>query len=741
MASVTLSIQNMSCASCVGRVEAALTSVPGVSGASVNLANDTAHVRYNSEETDSSEIAKTVTNTGYPTQIATTDHAIDHSLRKMAEANYWARQTLIAACLAAPVVTLEMGGHMIPAFHYFIGSTLGHDNSAWIQFALTTLILAGPGRIFFARGVPALLRRAPDMNSLVFLGTGAAYLYSLVVLFAPELLPDGVRRIYFEPAAVIVALILLGRFLETRAKGRTGAAIQSLLQLQPKTAQVRRNGKLMSVDIDDLLVGDHILVQPGARIPVDGEVLSGESRVNEAMLSGEPVPTRKTVGALVMGGTVNGSGPLDIRATHVGANTTLSQIIRMVEDAQGAKLPIQAYVDRITLWFVPAVLGLAVLTVLMWLAFGPNPALSSALVAGVSVLIIACPCAMGLATPTSIMVGTGRAAEMGVLFRKGDALQTLANARTIAFDKTGTLTEGRPELTALVLTASVQRHEVLRLAAAIELRSEHPIAHAILRAAADLEVPIATDAQTVTGQGISGKVDGRYISIGNAKFAAAQGVNLDAQTAEITKLAALGNTVLFMAIDGLLTAVIAVSDPIKASTADTIAKLDALGFETVVITGDAKATANVIAKQLNIKHVIADVLPDGKRDAVLGLEGTTVFVGDGINDAPALATADVGIAIGTGTDVAINSADVVLMSGDLQGVLSAIKISRATMRNIRQNLFWAFAYNTALIPIAAGILYPAFGLLLSPVLAAGAMALSSVFVLTNALRLRWVSPA
>jgi Cu+-exporting ATPase len=339
------------------------------------------------------------------------------------------------------------------------------------------------------------------------------------------------------------------------------------------------------------------------------------------------------------------------------------------------------------------------------------------------------------------MVGTGRAAEMGVLFRKGDALQTLANARTIAFDKTGTLTEGRPELTALVLTASVQRHEVLRLAAAIELRSEHPIAHAILRAAADLEVPIATDAQTVTGQGISGKVDGRYISIGNAKFAAAQGVNLDAQTAEITKLAALGNTVLFMAIDGLLTAVIAVSDPIKASTADTIAKLDALGFETVVITGDAKATANVIAKQLNIKHVIADVLPDGKRDAVLGLEGTTVFVGDGINDAPALATADVGIAIGTGTDVAINSADVVLMSGDLQGVLSAIKISRATMRNIRQNLFWAFAYNTALIPIAAGILYPAFGLLLSPVLAAGAMALSSVFVLTNALRLRWVSPA
>lgn len=741
MASVTLSIENMSCASCVGRVEAALTSVPGVSGASVNLANDTAHVRYDSKETDSSKIAEIVTNIGYPAQIATTDHVIDHSLRKTAEANYWARQTLTAACLAAPVVTLEMGGHIIPAFHHFIGRILGHGTSAWIQFALTTLILAGPGRIFFARGVPALLRRAPDMNSLVFLGAGAAYLYSLVVLFAPELLPDGVRRIYFEPAAVIVALILLGRFLEARAKGRTGAAIQSLLQLQPKTAQVRRNGTVISVDINDLLVGDHILVQPGARIPVDGEVLSGESRVNEAMLTGEPIPIRKTVGALVTGGAVNGTGPLDIRATHVGADTTLSQIIRMVEDAQGAKLPIQAYVDRITLWFVPAVLGLAVLTVLMWLAFGPYPALSFALVAGVSVLIIACPCAMGLATPTSIMVGTGRAAEMGVLFRKGDALQTLANARTIAFDKTGTLTEGRPELTELVLTASVQRDEVLGLAAAIELRSEHPIAHAILRAAAELEVPIATDVQTVTGQGISGKVDGRYISIGNAKFAAAQGVKLDAQTAEITKLAALGNTVLFMTIDSLLTAVIAISDPIKASTADTIAELDALGFDTVVITGDAKATANVIAKQLNIKHVIADVLPDGKRDAVLGLEGTTVFVGDGINDAPALATADVGIAIGTGTDVAINSADVVLMSGDLHGVLNAIKISRATMRNIRQNLFWAFAYNTALIPIAAGILYPAFGLLLSPVLAAAAMALSSVFVLTNSLRLRWVSPA
>jgi len=589
------------------------------------------------------------------------------------------------------------------------------------------------------------LKGAPDMNSLVAVGTGAAYAYSVVATFLPGVLPASVRAVYFEAAAVIVVLILVGRYLEARAKGRTGAAIQKLLGLQTRTARVLRDGETVELAIDDLRVDDIVLVRPGERIAVDGALVDGESHVDESMITGEPIPVAKTRGDTVTGGTVNGVGSLRFRATRVGADTTLAQIIRMVEEAQGAKLPIQGLVDRITLWFVPAVMAIAALTVLAWLILGPDPALTFALVAGVSVLIIACPCAMGLATPTSIMVGTGRAAEMGVLFRKGDALQQLTSVGVVALDKTGTVTEGRPELTDMVLTDGFQRAGVLAQVAAVEEHSEHPIAQAIVRSARAerVERRDASGFQSITGYGAKATVDGVEVLVGADRFMHREGIDPSALSEAETGLAISGRTALYAAIDGKIAAVIGVSDPVKPSSRDAIQALHRQGLKVAMITGDKQQTADAIAAETGIDHVIAGVLPDGKVAALdrLRAEGQKIaFVGDGINDAPALAHADVGIAIGTGTDVAIESADVVLMSGDLRGVVNAFEVSARTMRNIRQNLFWAFGYNTALIPVAAGLLYPAFGLLLSPVLAAGAMALSSVFVLTNALRLRRVAP-
>ena len=584
------------------------------------------------------------------------------------------------------------------------------------------------------------------MNSLVAVGTSAAYLYSLVALFAPALLPERSRAVYFEAAAVIIVLILLGRWLEARAKGRTGAAIQKLLGLQAKTARVLVDGEPEDVAIERIAAGDILLVRPGERIAVDGEVTEGSARVDESMITGEPVPVAKLVGDPVTGGTVNGSGAFQFRATRVGADTTLAQIIRMVEEAQSAKLPIQGLVDRITLLFVPAVMALALLTVIVWLLVGPSPALSYALVAGVSVLIIACPCAMGLATPTSIMVGTGRAAEMGVLFRKGDALQQLSTVDVVALDKTGTVTEGRPELTDLVLADGFERAEVLALVAAVEAQSEHPIAEAILRAA-EAETVTRHDARnftSITGHGVRAEVAGRDVLVGADRLMTREGVDIGALADAERRLAEQGRTALYAAIDGRVAAVIAVADPVKPSSAAAIRALHDLGLKVAMITGDKRETAEAIGRETGIDHVIAGVLPDGKVAALDDLRGPSqhiAFVGDGINDAPALAHADVGISIGTGTDVAIESADVVLMSGDLRGVVNALEVSRRTMRNISQNLFWAFGYNVALIPVAAGLLYPVSGLLLSPVLAAGAMALSSVFVLTNALRLRRVRPA
>jgi Cu+-exporting ATPase len=729
----------------VGRVDRALAAVPGVLDVNVNLASESATVRYAEGTLTPRDLVAAAGAAGYPAQIAEAGEGVSASARKEEDARLIARKTVIAAALALPVFVIEMGSHVIPGIHALIADTIGQQASWYLQFVLTTIILAGPGRVFYAKGIPALMRAAPDMNSLVAVGTGAAWAYSVVATFAPGLLPEAVRAVYFEAAAVIVVLILLGRYLEARAKGRTGAAIERLLGLQVRTARVIRDGAPQEVEIDDIAVGDILLVRPGERIALDGEVTKGEAYVDESMITGEPAPVAKAMGDAVTGGTVNGAGSLHIRATRVGADTTLAQIIRMVEEAQGAKLPIQGLVDRITLWFVPVVMAVAALTVAIWLVVGPDPAVTLALVAGVSVLIIACPCAMGLATPTSIMVGTGRAAEMGVLFRKGDALQQLVSVDVVALDKTGTVTQGRPELTDLVLADGFARGEVLSLIAAVEAQSEHPIAEAITRAAETEGVARAEveSFESITGYGVRARVGGRDVLIGADRLMAREGLEPGALAAAEADLAGRGRTALYAAIDGRVAAVIAVADPVKRSSAAAIRALHAAGLRVAMITGDKRETAEAIAREVGIDTVIAGVLPDGKVAALDELregDARVAFVGDGINDAPALASADVGIAIGTGTDVAIESADVVLMSGDLRGVVNAYQVSRHTMRNIRQNLFWAFGYNTALIPVAAGVLYPVFGLLLSPVLAAGAMALSSVFVLTNALRLRRLRP-
>ncbi|MCC7058788.1 MAG: copper-translocating P-type ATPase, partial [Burkholderiaceae bacterium] len=583
------------------------------------------------------------------------------------------------------------------------------------------------------------------MNSLVAVGTAAAFGYSVVATFAPGLLPAGTVNVYYEAAAVIVVLILLGRFLEARAKGRTSEAITRLVGLQAKVAHVARNGHIVDIPIDDVALGDIVEVRPGERVPVDGQVTEGRSFVDESMITGEPIPVEKTAGSTVVGGTVNQKGALTLRATAVGAQTMLAQIIRLVEQAQGSKLPIQAVVDKVTLWFVPAVMLAALLTFLAWMIFGPSPALTFALVNAVAVLIIACPCAMGLATPTSIMVGTGRGAETGVLFRKGEALQLLKDARVVAVDKTGTLTEGRPVLTDLEVAGGFERNQVLAKVAAVESRSEHPIARAIVESAveAGLELPTMIDFESVTGMGVRATVDGTRVEVGADRFMRALGLEVATFAGTAERLGNEGKSPLYAAVDGRLAAIIAVADPIKASTPAAITALHQLGLKVAMITGDNARTAQAIARQLGIDEVIAEVLPEGKVDAVRRLKasyGQIAFVGDGINDAPALAEADVGLAIGTGTDVAVESADVVLMSGNLQGVPNAIALSKATIGNIRQNLFWAFGYNTALIPLAAGVLYPAYGLLLSPIFAAGAMAMSSVFVLGNALRLRRFQP-
>ena len=734
-----LSIEGMTCASCVARVERALTAVPGVTAASVNLATETASITGSAATAD---LIRAVAAVGY---TATPDRSRDETeVRRAAEETTLRRDLILSAILSLPVFVMEMGGHLIPAIHHFIGSTIGMQASWVIQFVLTTLALAGPGRRFFRKGIPALLRAAPDMNSLVALGTGAAYAYSVVATFLPAALPAGTVTVYFEAATVIVTLILLGRYLEARAKGQTSQAIRRLIGLQPRVAHVWRDGVLTDEAVEAVRAGDRLDLRPGERVPVDGEVVEGTTWIDESMLTGEPVPVAKEAGAKVIGGTVNQTGALTLVATAVGGDTMLARIIRMVEAAQGGKLPIQALVDKVTLWFVPVVMALAALTFAVWMIWGPDPALGLALVNAVAVLIIACPCAMGLATPTSILVGTGRGAALGILFRKGEALQLLQGVAVVAVDKTGTLTEGKPALTDLIPAPGFDRATVLSLAAAVETRSEHPIARAIVAAATAEGLALAApeDVVATPGYGVAARVAGQRVEVGADRLMRKLGLDVTPFADAAARLADAGGTPLYAAIDGRLAGLLGVADPIKPTTPDAIRALHALGVKVAMITGDNARTAQAVASRLGIDEVVAEVLPEGKVDAVRRLKsaGQLAYVGDGINDAPALAEADVGVAVGTGTDVAIEAADVVLVSGQLTGVPTAIALSRATMRNIRQNLFWAFAYNAALIPVAAGVLYPGFGILLSPVFAAGAMALSSVFVLGNALRLRSFQP-
>ena len=739
----TFAIEGMTCASCVARVEKALLKLPNVTSASVNLATEQATVTGTASE---AELFEAVADAGYDARhIAAAASASEAMLeRKAEEQDGLKRDLMLAAVLTLPVFVLEMGSHMFMGFHHWIAANIGTHNSWLVQFVLTTLVLIFPGRRFYSKGFPALFKGAPDMNSLVAVGSMAAYLYSVVATFMPQWLPEGTVFVYFEAAAVIVTLILLGRYLEVRAKGRTSEAIQRLVGLQAKTARVERHGEMVELPLAEVKLGDIIEVRPGERIAVDGVVLSGQSFVDEAMISGEPVPVEKKVGSAVTGATVNQNGSLRFEATAVGETTVLAQIIRMVSDAQGGKLPIQTAVDKVTLWFVPAVMVLAALTFLAWWIWGPEPRLTFALVNAVAVLIIACPCAMGLATPTSIMVGTGRGAELGVLFRRGEALQGLQEVSVVAVDKTGTLTEGKPVLTDFIAAQGFERAQVLPLVAAAENRSEHPIARAIVTAAEaeGMVLPELTDFQSLTGLGIAATTAEHKVEVGADRYMHSLGLDVGVFQADAERLAGQGKSPMYAAINGKLAAIMAVADPIKESTPAAISALHAMGLKVVMISGDNQHTANAIARQLNIDEVVAEVMPEGKVDTLKTLQqqGRVAFIGDGINDAPALAQADVGLAVGTGTDIAIEAADVVLMSGRLTAVSDAIALSRATIRNIRQNLFWAFAYNVALIPVAAGVLYPAFGILLSPMFAAGAMALSSVFVLSNALRLRSFKP-
>ncbi|MGB6007916.1 heavy metal translocating P-type ATPase [Castellaniella sp.] len=741
LADLDLDVEGMTCASCVRRVETALKAVPGVADASVNLALRRAHVTLAPVGADPQALIAAVAKRGYTAQVLDTSRPASEE-DVIAEDARAGQRFAWALVLTLPVFILEMGGHLIPALHHLIQDLFPGQALAWLEFALTTAVLAGPGRSFFTRGAKALAHGGPDMNTLVALGAGSAWLYSTGVTWAPALFPAESRHLYFEAAAVVATLILLGRWLESRAKGRAGSAIRQLVGLQPRTAWVRRGEDWAELPIDSLASGDDIRVRPGEKIPVDGVVMEGESWVDESMITGEPLPASRRVGDRLIGGTLNTQGSLVLRATEVGAQTVLAQIIRLVEQAQSGKLPVQQRIDQVTAWFVPAVMALAALAFAAWWIWGPAPALAHALVAGVAVLIIACPCAMGLATPISILVATSRAAGLGILFRQGEALQRLRDVRIVAFDKTGTLTLGRPALTDLLPLDGSDPEGWLATLAAVQTGSEHPIAHAIRTAARDkaLRIPDAEQFKAITGAGVQAQVEGRDYLMGSLRLMQDAAVTVpDAALTQMQSLAQSGKTPFLVARDGRLAAIVAVADTLRPSARPLIEQLHAQGLKTALITGDHAAAAQAVARDLGIDIVHAQTLPEHKAERLRELQrsiGPLAFVGDGINDAPALATADAGIAMGHGTDVAIESADVVLMNEDLTSVARAITLSHKTLRNISQNLFWAFAYNAALIPVAAGALYPWTGLQLSPMLGAGAMALSSVFVVANALRLK-----
>lgn len=716
-------IPSMHCGSCVARIESAAHSAPGTLSARAHLPNHSLWV----ETLGSLEAVRdALAQTGYPVADAVPKATTDNPTDAVFVRFLW------AAALTLPVFIAEMGGHLYPPLHHWIAGTIGLQTSHILQLALTTLVLAGPGAGFFKRGIPGLLNARPDMDALVALGAGSAFVFSAVAVIAPTLLPPS--GVYFEAAAVIVTLILLGRWLEARAKGRTGDAVRRLIGLRPDTAEVVRGDATEEIPLDQVVVGDVLRIRPGARVAVDGIVTEGQTHIDESMLTGEPIPVLKSPGDQVSAGTLATTGTLNYRATHVGRDTVLARIAMLTEQAQTARLPVEELVNKITARFVPAVLVIAIATFLTWLLLG---GLGPAVVAAVSVLIIACPCAMGLATPMSIMVGTGRAAELGVLFHKGAALQRLQDAAIIAFDKTGTLTLGAPKLTEMACDGD--RENILRLVAGVESRSEHPIARAITQAADQIPTDVQGFKATL-GEGAEALVEGQEVCVGNRAFL--QGCNADmssnwVQVAE--GWAKAGFTSVHVSIDGAHLGVLGVSDPIRPLAAETLAAIAATGRKVALVSGDTQATADHVAAQLGIDIVMGNTRPDGKVDAVNGLRtkyGPIAFVGDGINDAPALAAADVGLAVNGASDVAIEAADVVLMSPDPSAVLRAIWISQATLRNIRQNLIWAFGYNVLLIPVAAGVLVPFGGPQLSPALAALAMALSSVFVVSNALRLR-----
>ena len=718
---------------------------PGVTSVEVNVANNTAKIAFIKGIGQLENIMDRITKIGL--EVEPIEVKANESLESgnNAERVLLRQKFLISLSLTLPLFSIEMSSHFIPQVHVVIEQTIGHQTSRIFQFVLTTILLLGPGKIFLRSGLQALWRLAPDMNSLVAIGTTAAWGYSTIATFFPYILPSGTAHVYYESAAIIVTLILFGRYLESRAKGVANNAIQQLVELAPSVATVIEDGVEKEVPISQIQAGTIVKIKPGEKISVDGIVESGETYVDESLISGEPIPKRKTLGDKVIGGTINQSGSINVRATNVGANSVISRIIQLVEDAQTAKLPIQALVDRITAWFVPIIIGISLLTFVIWLAFATDNALNYAVVTAVAVLIIACPCAMGLATPTSIIVGTGKAATFGILFRNGISMERLKRISVLAFDKTGTLTEGKPNLRNIIPVANYSEEELLKFAATLESNSEHPIAKAICSAAKaqNLKIDEVIQFESVTGQGVTGVVNGKKILLGTSAFLQKNGINTEKFNETSKKLTREAHSIFSLAIDGQFAGIFAVADPIKKTALTTVQAIQKFGIKVVMLSGDNTATANAVGKSLGIDEVFAELLPEDKINKIKDLQQydqVVGFVGDGINDAPAISGADVGIAIGTGTDVAIESAEVVLMSDNLQGVVNAIALSRATMRNISENLFWAFGYNVCLIPVAAGILYPSFGLLLSPVFAAAAMSISSVFVVFNSLRLKLFKP-
>ncbi len=729
---IRLSVAGMSCAGCVASVEKALQAVPGVASASVNFAEHTAVV---TGEVSPQALVEAVRAAGY--DAAELRGLEDGSEREAAERAHY-RRLLRKAALAAAV-----------GFPLFVAGLLGAlpeieaGRGFWFAIGLLTLsVLVFAGGHFFTGAWKAFRHHDANMDTLIALGTGSAWLYSMAVLLWPEAVPTLARHAYFEAAAIIIAFINFGSAMELRARGRTSEAIRKLIGLQPRTARVVRDGREQDVPIEQVGLEETLRVRPGERIPVDGVILEGRSTIDESMLTGEPMPVEKGPGDEVVAGTINGTGSFLFRSTRIGADTVLAQIIEMVRKAQASKPAIARLVDRVAGVFVPSVLIVAVVAFLAWYNLAPDLGIGYAVVAAMTVLIIACPCALGLATPISIMVGVGRAAEMGILIRNGDALQQIGRLDTVVLDKTGTVTAGRPEVTDVLPCEDGDADTLLRLAASLEAASEHPLAAAILAAAQarGIEPQPVADFAAHGGRGVTGRVEGRSLAFGNAALMQAAGVDTGALAARASELAGLGRTPMFLAADGRLLGLVAVADPIKPDSAPAIERLHRLGLKVVMLTGDVRATAEAVARQVGVDDVIAEVHPDEKDRVVATRQArgeVVAMVGDGINDAPALARADVGIAIGTGTDIAIESADITLMGGSLHGVADAIALSRATVRNIKQNLFGAFVYNVIGIPVAAGALYPMTGMMLSPIIAGAAMAASSVTVVSNANRLRW----